>query len=87
MRSLSQFGPVSTDQELQTAGQPGEAITLSEPLTLIWSKAGERGEKKHLYVENEILCDTEYLRVTESHVYTFKHLEELKLRSTYQLKL
>lgn len=87
MGSLSHLGAVSTDQELQTAGQPGEAITLSEPLTLIWSKAGERGKKKHLYVENEILCDTGYLQVTESHVHTFKHLEELKLGSTYQPKI
>lgn len=42
MRSLSHFGPVSTDQEMQTARQPEEAMTLSEPLTLIWSKGGER---------------------------------------------
>lgn len=64
---LSLFGLVATDQEMQTAGQPGEAITLSEPLTLIWSKDGERvGKKKHLYVENEIPCDTGYLQVSEA---------------------
>lgn len=42
MGSLSHFGLVATDQEMQTAGQPGEAMTLSELLTLIWSK----GEKE-----------------------------------------
>lgn len=42
VRSLSHFGPVSTDEEMQTAGQPGGAMTLSELLTLICSKDGER---------------------------------------------
>lgn len=46
---LFHFGPVSADQEMQTAGQPGEAITLSEALTLIWSKDAERLEKRNTY--------------------------------------
>lgn len=45
LESLSQFGLVSTDQEILTGEQPGEAITLSKPLTVIWSKGGERGKK------------------------------------------
>lgn len=44
LESLSQFGLVSTDQGMLTGEQPGEATTLSKPLTVISSKGGERGK-------------------------------------------
>ncbi len=54
--SLSLSGPVSTDQEIQTAVQPGEATTLSELLTLNWARNREkRGKNK-----NEFSSDTRF---------------------------
>lgn len=47
LESLSQFGLVSTDQGMLTGEQPGEATTLSKPLTVIYLRVVKE-EKMYL---------------------------------------